>query len=142
MAVVDEDDYDRVKDYPWRISPNGYVVAHVGNGVTLLLHRMIMSPENNQVVDHKHHDKLDNRKSELVVTTRTGNQGNRRKGKGTTSQFKGVYWDKRKGRWHAKITVIGGRKHLGYFDGESDAAEAYNRAAAHYFGDRALLNSV
>ena len=45
-----------------------------------------------------------------------------------TSQFPGVHWDKRENKWMVRIRLAGRRVHLGYFDVEKDAAEAYVRA--------------
>ena len=42
-----------------------------------------------------------------------------------TSKLKGVSWHKSKGKWRACITVNGKSKHIGYFDSEEEAHEAY-----------------
>ena len=40
-----------------------------------------------------------------------------------------MYWHKAAGRWRAEIKHEGRKKHLGYFDVERVAAEAYVAAA-------------
>lgn len=54
----------------------------------------------------------------------------------TSSKYKGVMWSKQKGKWHAVIHLgrDGGRKHLGFFTDETEAACAYNAEASKHEG--------
>jgi hypothetical protein len=45
---------------------------------------------------------------------------------------KGYYWNKQKQKWHARIMVNCKYKHLGYFDLEEDARQAYLEAKEIY----------
>lgn len=54
------------------------------------------------------------------------------------SRFKGVR--KMKNRYNAQIKVDGTCRHLGMFDSEEAAANAYDRAALQHFGEFASLN--
>ena len=56
-----------------------------------------------------------------------------------TSKFKGVCWDKRRGRWVAQCKRDG-KSYLGRFDDELAAAEAYDEAARETWGEHARLN--
>jgi hypothetical protein len=60
--------------------------------------------------------------------TRSEQQRNKRKIKGTTSRFMGVYWEKRRKKWVATININSKLKHLGYFTCELEAADAYRKA--------------
>lgn len=53
------------------------------------------------------------------------NQGKR---EGATSQYRGVSWDARRGKWQARITVAGHCVSLGRFAVEKDASAAYQAA--------------
>jgi hypothetical protein len=46
-----------------------------------------------------------------------------------TSKYKGVYFDKPSGNFHAHIMIGGKRKNLGRFATQRQAAEVYDRAA-------------
>lgn len=50
-----------------------------------------------------------------------------------TSQYKGVSWHKREGKWRAAINLAEGqKKHLGYFTNEEEAARAFDVGAIHF----------
>jgi hypothetical protein len=63
-----------------------------------------------------------------------------RNGRPCTSRFKGVSWDKSKGKWVAQIKRTGRQRHLGRYDDEIAAAEAYDEAARETWGEHARLN--
>lgn len=114
-VLIDKEDYERLKHYRYRVSAKGYAVrsqyrpelkrclsvgmAHDVLGVMPDLHRP---------VDHKNWIKLDNRRSNLRVTTVSVNIRNQpKKTKGTgTSGVRGVYWRKDRQRY---VTMVGGR---------------------------------
>lgn len=54
----------------------------------------------------------------------------------TSSKYKGVFWSTQKEKWQATIHLgrDGGRKHLGFFSDEIEAARAYNAEAFKHFG--------
>lgn len=59
---------------------------------------------------------------------------------GPTSEFRGVVWSARQQKWQASITLDGRRHPLGYFQGETEAAVAYDRTARKHFGAWACVN--
>lgn len=77
IVRIDADDVDRVQKHRWWTAGPGYVATEI-KGVNLYLHRFIMNPPSNKVVDHKHHNKHDNRKSRLRVLTPVKNHWNRK----------------------------------------------------------------
>ena len=89
--------------------------------------------------------KTDNLTLRLATTSENG--GNRKKtqavlSKVCTSRHKGVSWAKANKKWKAALRCKGKYYYLGYFENETDAAIAYNKAALEYFGKFALLNTV
>lgn len=64
------------------------------------------------------------------------------KGLQTTSQYKGVCFDKKSGKWQASICYKRKNIYLGQFAEEQEAAVAYNNAAKKYFKEFALLNQI
>jgi len=141
VAQIDEEDYAKVAGLPWTTDSQGYVHAWVGND-RLLLHRVVLGAEADQFLDHRFHDKLDNRKRNLRFATKQQNARNRLKiRKPTSSRFKGVNWTK--DGWQVRIAVSRSKcLFLGYFSDEITAAKAYNDAALKHFGEFALINEV
>ncbi len=56
-----------------------------------------------------------------------------------TSKYRGVAWYPRTNRWRSKFT-FGGKLVQSYHLSEEDAAQAYDKAAKFYLGDKAKLN--
>ncbi|WP_457586155.1 AP2/ERF family transcription factor [Ensifer canadensis] len=149
FALVDGDDLERVASRKWYAVPSGgrtfYVratslatlPAHHAN-----LHAFILRVHPGQRVDHENGNGLDCRKANLRPATATENAQNSFKAAGNfTSKFKGVRLTS-SGRWAASITVDGEPMVLGLFDGEVDAALAYDEAATKHFGAFAKTNAM
>ena len=61
----------------------------------------------------------------LRQVSQTGNQQNRRRpSTANTSGHSGVYWDRRREKWHVQIMGDRKRHHLGYFTNLDDAIAA------------------
>jgi len=142
FALVDDSDYEAVIRHRWFVQPGRYSLYAArriktdGKRRLLFLHRFLL-PESTQI-DHKNGDGLDNRRDNIrPCDHRTNNRGLRRKASGSSSRFRGVFFDK--GKWVAQIRVDRAR-HLGYFTSEVLAAEAYDAAARKYFGEFASPN--
>lgn len=100
-------------------------------------------PKGKQVYPRRFNQGLDYRKSNLIVCTIEERQRmlpkNRKK---QSSEYRGVSYSKRLGRWRAGIQVEGRAINLGDFDTEREAALAYNAAAKKHFGEAAYQNRV
>ena len=59
-----------------------------------------------------------------------------------SSQYRGVYWNKRRGKFLSVITVNGRRAELGGFKTERLAALAYDRVAVRYGYTPNILKQV
>ncbi len=151
FALVDDEDYERVNKYKWTASyskqSNSYVALRgikksLGKRKHVLMHRFIMNAPKGRVVDHIHHNTLDNRKQELRTCTQSQNCMNARKTPSKSSKYKGVSWHKTIKAWFAHIYIDGRNKYIGYYKTENQAALAYNKAALKYFGEYSYLNEV
>lgn len=107
---------------------------------TVKLHQLLMP--GHDLVDHRNGDKLDNRRNNLRAASIQQNSFNRASAKGSSSRFKGVTWDRSRGKWMAAIQINGRTKTLGRFLDEEMAALAYNEAAKVAHGEFARLNEV
>ncbi len=85
------------------------------------MHRVILDCPSNLEVDHKNHNGLDNRRSNIRVVTRSQNQHNKTI---NSKKVTGVYFDEKTGKWRASIGLNGKRFHIGYFTLKKDAINA------------------
>lgn len=76
-------------------------------------------------VDHINGHKDDNRIANLRESTIPENQQNAKSRVGSSSQFVGVSWDKKRRKWCAFIQVHSKNYYIGGFDNEVDAYKAY-----------------
>jgi hypothetical protein len=139
-AYVDAADYEVISRHHWRLVGGGYA-GRYEKGKCVLMHRQLMNPPKGMVVDHVSGNRLDNTRNNLHVCTPAENCRNRPKRRGSSSVYLGVYWVKQRNKWMAVICLGGKRNRtIGYFDDETDAARAYDRAAVVHFGEAARLN--
>ena len=82
------------------------------------------------VVDHINGNRSDDRVENLrIVTNRANASTCFRTGNGTfSSKYVGVCWSNRSLKWQSSIYYDGIRIHLGLFDNETDASDAYQKA--------------
>jgi hypothetical protein len=138
--------YDKENDQAnvWSIASNRFVSKWVNErGYTrvtvdlnkrrkkFLLHRLIAfylipNPQNLTLVDHIDGDKSNNRLSNLRWVTKSSNNHNQKKAKGYS-------WHKQKKKWCAQIRVNDKQLHLGSFNTESEARNAYLAGSALYY---------
>ena len=145
FAIVDDDDYQELNKFNWHFH-QGYASRNVtisGKQKTQRMHRFVTNCPDGFDVDHENHDTLDNRKSNLRVCSNSENGRNQKvRTYSKSSVYKGVNFNKKTGKWVARIKLNYKDKYLGLFTNEIDAAIAYNVAAIEMFGEFALLNDI
>ena len=129
--IIDPEDFEKIKDKSFFLHTGGYVASSKKQ----YLHRILMNPPDDKMVDHINGNKLDNRKSNLRVCSNQENQMNTRKQKNNKSGFKGVYFDKQRNKFKAQIMIDGKNKNLGLFENPEDAYKKYCEFAKKFHGD-------
>lgn len=106
-VYIDTEDYDKVKDFYWRIhTTKGYPCASISKyneedkrySSKVFLHSIVKGNKYDEgyLVDHKDRNKLNNRKKNLRYVTIYGNNKNKSKDKRNTSGRTGVRYEKDK----------------------------------------------
>jgi hypothetical protein len=125
----------KMRDYnyyikPWKIKKcfygGGYLQICIGDK-KYYVHRVVYKlyhPEwdiddssKDNKIDHKNHNRSDNRIVNLRNVTAQENSFN--------TDAKGYYWHKHNKKWKAEIHLNNKKIHLGYFTNEEDAHKAY-----------------
>ena len=138
VALVDDEDFERVAAHKWCYMTVGYAARSVVEGKKrklVYLHRFILQPAKGVHVDHADGDKLNNQRSNLRTCTHQQNMRNTKHYESNTSGHKGVAFDKWTGNWKAYINIDGKTIHLGRFPTAESAAEYRNAVAEKMFGE-------
>lgn len=145
-ALVDDDVFEWLSQWKWRLGANGYVCRGERTSGekyrTILLSREILNAPPGLCVDHKDHDPLNNTRSNLRICTYIQNQRNKALNMTGSSGFKGVSYHGKSKKWRAYIFINYKQHHIGLFLTEIEAAQAYNAKAKDVFGEFALLNTI
>ena len=131
LTIIDESDYNIVNKYSWFSKGNkNYVTAKINNK-DVYLHRLLMSPPPNMVVDHINGSTLDNRRENLRVCTPKENSRNSIVKITNQTGIKGVSYSKKLDLLGRKCYSArcynndGKRICLGYFKTSNEAGIAY-----------------
>jgi hypothetical protein len=130
-ALVDEADYFWLIQWRWRLNSYGYAIRSTcaeGRSFYFNMHRVILSAERGQFVDHIDHNRLNNTRANLRFVTPQENQRHRRRFENNRTGFKGVSF--MHDNWHVRIGLDGAAIHLGFFDDLKTAAQVYETLSA------------
>lgn len=114
-TLIDEQDGDLAR-FIWHLNPGGYASGWAkrrsrGSGTDLngtqLMHRVILGVAPGVEVDHINRNRLDNRRSNLRLATRSENARNTKRSIQNTSGYKGIQFDRVSRRWSATVTCLG-----------------------------------
>jgi hypothetical protein len=143
---IDEEDFDLISSYKWYEAKTlnvSYATAYFGGGrknrKMMKMHRLILNAHKGEMIDHIDGNGLNNKKSNLRISTNQLNQANTRNFNNPTG-YKGVY--KEGNRYRARIGFCGKGVHLGCFSTPEEAAIAYNQKAKELYGENSYLNKV
>lgn len=129
-SLIDIEDVGFVSQYKWSIDGNGYLMAHKLNKS---LHTLLVKSGIGEVVDHENQNKLDNRKSNLRVTTKSVNAINSKMNTNNKTGFKGVFYNKSKDRYISYLTIHKKRVNLGSYLNLHDAVVARLKGELEHF---------
>jgi hypothetical protein len=150
-ALVSDEDYEYLNQWKWyagKCNSNIFYAARGSSRIngkrkTVRMHRVIAERIGIKNPDHRDRDGLNNQRNNLREATLTQQKANRRNNfKNNTSEYKGVYWDKKAKKWRAYICINKKCIYLGLFINIKDAARVYNMAAIKHFGEFAVLNKI
>lgn len=128
----DLEDYDKIKDYCWKLNEKGYVVTRRGDK-SIRLHKFLLNTSG--IVDHKDGNPQNNQKNNLRPASISQNTWNRHNSPHNKIGVMGVSFDKSRGKWMATLKAYNTYLlHKRYVSIE-DAIKARLEAEAKYFGE-------
>lgn len=136
-AKVDDEDFEWLNKYSWRLEKSGYVIAHVSRVGNVRMHKLV---QEGKLIDHKDGDKLNNTKDNLISSNHSLNAANRPKKLGCSSKYLGVSWNAQASNWRASCSINNIVTNLGHFKTEEEAAREYDRAVLMLRGPLAKTN--
>jgi hypothetical protein len=152
LAFVSQVDRDLAEKYRWHFgATKGYAQRQIREGKKKryeYLHRKIAERminrdlTSNDFVEYSNGDRLDNRRENILILTRSEHIQKQNISKSNKSGYKGVFYRKSRNKWEARITIHGKKIFLGLYDNRRDAAIAYNQEARKYYGENAKLNDI
>jgi len=147
-AIIDDSDYEELSRFKWygQLLRGKWKAARTIKGRSkqgsVYMHRQILGlePGDQQIVTFIDGNGLNNQRLNLKLTTKRLNSFKNPPLKASKSKYKGVYFDKRSGKYIAMISIDGKRRQLGRFNNEVDAAYCYDIDAILEYGSGVYLN--
>ena len=140
-CIVDDDKWHELSQIKWSKEKSGYINSNI-NKTIVLMHRYLLNPSKNEIVDHINNIRHDNRISNLRIVSPPINAHNKLKKQNCSSKYIGVSLDKKTNKWISYISINSKQIHIGKFELELDAAKAYNNKAIELYKENANLNKL
>ena len=147
--MIDKKDFMKLSQKAWYFNGKGYAARGQRIGprkfnktLCIYMHREILNAPEGVEVDHINGNKLDNRRFNLRLATRSQNNTNQPKQKklNCSSRFKGVHWSNPHQAWRVRISFNHKCFEVGLFNSEMAAAMAYDLWVKDIQDDFAVLN--
>jgi hypothetical protein len=127
--------FGKEKIFKTHFNQKGYCLVtftiSIGKSDCFTIHRLVATAflgKSDLHVNHINGNKQDNRVENLEYVSNRENNTHKFIDKKTTSKYTGVCWLKNKNKWLSNIYLNKKKKHLGLFDTELDAHNAYLKA--------------
>ena len=127
--------YGKEKKLKLSLSKKGYLRFNLckdNNIERIMVHQIVAESFLNHkrcgfklVINHIDFNKTNNNVNNLEIVTSRENTN--RKHIKSSSRYTGVYWYKATNKWRSQIVIDRKVKHLGYFEDELQASEAYQK---------------
>lgn len=134
--VFDRDVRARLEGVGWNENGPGYLQGRVDGKMMFAHHLVVGRPGPGFEVDHINRVPSDNRRANLRFVPRSKNRVNSGRRSDNRTGFKGVCFDKGKGKFMAYVTKDRKAMFIGRFDAAEEAARAYDRKAVELFGEQ------
>lgn len=151
FILVDDCNYETLRHLPLKYCGRNCIHIYwldpdTGRQQSVSLSKVILNTD--ELVDHRDRNHLNFQVSNLRPCTDSQNQMNHGKQRRRTrnsaarySQYRGVFWNARLGKWRASVHAKGKQFNiLGSFDDDSVAARARDLKAREVQGEFAVLN--
>lgn len=139
-ALVDDLDFEFVKDFKWYARFDGFnwyasrnVRSPLGKRKTQSMHNLILGRRVGFEIDHKNGNGLDNQRKNLRFLTHSKNLLNRGRQSNNTSGVIGVSFHKATNKYRAYGRLNGKHIHLGIYDKIKEAETAYKKFAVEHY---------
>lgn len=142
MALVSDEDFEELSKYKWHLHTTRFGDYARTSSPKRYMHTFLMNPEHGYEIDHQDGDGLNNQRSNMRICTSSQNKANQNVRSDNVSGFKGVSWDKSRGKWLVQTHYRGKSKYIGRFTDKLEAARVYNETVIDLFGEFAKVNRV
>ncbi len=143
FVLIDNIDFELVKKWKWWIDKDGYARRWTPQvdwkRTNILMHREILGlgKQDKVYVDHINRNKLDNRRSNLRIATKSQNGMNIDNNKNNKYGFRGISYalnEKRIKKWQVKLGFNNKNIYIGRFLTKEEAIKARKEAELKYYG--------